>query len=141
MKFVLPLLILSLAVPVLRAADSDTAAPRAASVAGAPPVVQDNVIVDDTTEKLIRGGLKYLAAKQSPNGSWNAGGGEHPVAMTAYTLIAFLAAGNTPNEGEYGKNVTRGTQYLLDRVGPDGYISTGGGGGGDRAGSNMYGHG
>src|SRR2546423_6028351 len=86
--------------------------------AAAPPVVQDNVIVDDTTEKLIRGGLKYLAAKQSPNGSWNAGGGEHPVAMTAYTLIAFLAAGNTPNEGEYGKSVSRGTPYLLERVGP-----------------------
>ena len=106
----------------------------------APVVVQDNVIVDDATEAVIKAALKYLAAKQTPNGSWNSGGGEHPVAMTAYTLMAFLAAGNTPNEGEYGKQVNRGMQYLLDRVGPDGYISTGAGGG-DRAGSNMYGHG
>ena len=105
-----------------------------------PIVVQDNVVVDVPTEKVIRAALKYLAAKQSPNGSWNAGGGEHPVAMTAYTLMAFLASGNTPNEGEYGKNVTRGMQYLLERVGPDGYISAGGNGG-DRGGSNMYGHG
>src|SRR5437016_9795217 len=119
--FVLTLLLLAaFAVLAARAADSDSAAPRAPGAAGAPPVVQDNVMVDDTTEKLIRGALKYLAAKQSPNGSWNAGGGEHPVAMTAYTLMAFLAAGNTPNEGEYGKNVTRGTQYLIERVGPDG---------------------
>src|SRR2546421_10112225 len=71
--------------------------------AAAPPVVQDNVIVDDTTEKLIRGGLKYLAAKQSPNGSWNAGGGEHHVARTAQPLTAFLAARHTPNGGAYGK--------------------------------------
>ena len=110
------------------------------AIVRAPVVVQDNVIVDEPTEKVIRAALKYLAAKQSPNGSWNAGAGEHPVAMTAYTLMAFLAAGNTPNEGEYGKNVMRGMQYLLERVGPDGYISVGGNGG-DRGGSNMYGHG
>ena len=107
---------------------------------GAPAVVQDNVVVDPKTDETIRGALKFLASRQSPNGSWNAGGGEHPVAMTAYTLIAFLAAGNTPNEGEYGKAVARGTQYLLERVNPDGYISTSSAGG-DRGGSNMYGHG
>ncbi len=110
------------------------------SPTAATPVIQDNVIVDPKTEAVIRGALKFLAARQTPNGSWNAGGGEHPVAMTAYTLMAFLAAGNTPNEGEYGKNVTRGMQYLLDRVNPDGYISTSGAGG-DRGGTNMYGHG
>jgi hypothetical protein len=114
-------------------------------LAAAPPVIQDNVTVDDPTEKVIKGALKYLAVKQTPNGSWNAGAGEHPVAMTAYTLMAFLAAGNTPNEGEYGKAVARGTNYLLDRVGPDGYISINSGGAaaaaGDRGGSNMYGHG
>lgn len=113
---------------------------KPAASSKAPVVIQDNVIVDEATEKTIKGALKYMAAKQSPNGSWNAGGGEHPVAMTAYTLMAFLAAGNTPNEGEYGKNVNRGMQYLMERVGPDGYISTGGNGG-DRGGSNMYGHG
>jgi hypothetical protein len=100
-----------------------------------PPVVQDNVTVDAKTERVIRGALKFLATKQTPNGSWNAGGGEHAVAMTAYTLMAYLAAGNTPNEGEYGKAVNRGMQYLLDRVGADGYISTPNGS------SNMYGHG
>src|SRR3954471_2569043 len=132
MKSLLIILIaFQLLAPTIRAAD----APASPKVGAAPPVVQDNVIVDDATEKVIRAALKYLAAKQTPNGSWNAGGGEHPVAMTAYTLMAFLAAGNTPNEGEYGKHVKRGMQYLFDRVGPDGFISTGSGG------SNMYGHG
>src|SRR6516225_7166535 len=105
-----------LAGPAIRAADSD--APRPGGAA-APTVVQYNVVDAPDTEKVIKAALKYLAAKQTPNGSWNAGAGEHPVAMTAYTLMAFLAAGNTPNEGEYGKAVARGTNYLLDRVGPD----------------------
>jgi hypothetical protein len=69
-----------------------------ATGAKAQPIVQDNVVVDAETEKIIKSALKYLAAKQTPNGSWNAGAGEHPVAMTAYTLMAFLAAGNTPND-------------------------------------------
>jgi hypothetical protein len=97
--------------------------------------VQDNVVVDAHTEQVIRGALRYLAAKQAPNGSWNAGGGEYPVAMTGYALMTFLAAGSTPNEGEYGKVVNRGMNYLLDRVGADGFITTGQGG------SPMYGHG
>src|SRR5947209_18035883 len=72
-------------------------------LSGAPPVVQDSVIVDDATEKVIRAALKYLAAKQTPNGSWNAGRGEHPVAMTAHTLMAFLPPGHDPNGGADGQ--------------------------------------
>ena len=34
--------------------------------------------------------------------------------MTGYTLMAFLASGNLPEEGEYSKNVASGVQYLLD---------------------------
>ena len=136
MKVISGSLIFSLLVaPTLCAADGVPPSPAKAAT-----IVQDNVVVDENTEKVVKAALKYLAAKQSPNGSWNAGAGEHPVAMTAYTLMAFLAAGNTPNEGEYGKNVTRGMLYLMERVGPDGYISAGNGGG-DRGGSNMYGHG
>jgi hypothetical protein len=99
-------------------------------------VVQDNVVVDEKTEQVIRAALRYLATKQSPNGSWSNNGGEYPIAMTAYTMMAFLADGQTPNEGEYGRNVYHGMEYLLQRVGPDGYISPEVGDG-DR----MYGHG
>ena len=64
-----------------------------------------------------------MAAEQSENGSWNAGAKrskQHPIAMTGYTLIAFMAAGQLPEEGEYARNVTAGMQFLIDMAGPDG---------------------
>ena len=110
--------------PLLRAAPTD-----------APPVSKDDVTVDDRTEAVIKGAIKWLAAKQQPNGSWTTGRGqEHPVAMTGYTLMCFMAAGQLPGEGEYGKNVTKGMNYLLSCVRADGYITNGGEG-------NMYNHG
>lgn len=109
-------------------------------LAAAPPkeggagLGQDAVTVDDRTEVLIRGGLKYMASKQLPNGAWAAAEGEkHLVAMTGYVLMAFLATGNLPNEGEYGKNVAQGMEFLLNSVKPDGFIENGN--------TNMYGHG
>lgn len=118
------------------------AAPTPAAPAAAPataPAV-DTVVVDARTEQIIKGALKYLAAKQTPNGSWTSPNGEHPVAVTGYTLMAMLATGNLPNEGEYGKNVTSGVGFLLKCVRQDGYITSEGAAAGKK-GSNMYDHG
>ena len=106
----------------------------------AVPEAKDTVTVDADTEKLIKGALKYLASQQSPNGSWSVKGGEHPVAMTAYTLMAYLASGHLPGEGEYGKNVTNGANFLLSCVRDDGYITSEGVKSGRKS-SNMYDHG
>lgn len=100
----------------------------------------DAVIVDQRTDEVIRAGLKYLAAQQTPNGSWTSPNGEHPVAVTAYTLMAFMAAGNVPNEGEYGKAVESGAQFLVNCVRSDGYITSEGAAAGKKP-SNMYDHG
>jgi prenyltransferase beta subunit len=120
------LLFITLLSPILRAADPATPPPE---------IPKDDVVVDDKTEAVIKGALKWLAAKQQPNGSWTTGrGNEHPVAMTGYTLMAMMAAGQLPGEGEHGKNVTKGMNYLLSCVRADGYITNGGEG-------NMYNHG
>ncbi len=102
-----------------------------------PLAVRDKVTVDAKTEVVIKGALKYLAAKQAPNGAWASSDQElqHPVAMTAYTLMAFQAAGQLPGEGEYGKNVSAGMQFLLDSIAPDGLI------GNRNDGQYMYSHG
>src|SRR4051812_24024165 len=70
------------------------------------PARKDPVVVDEKTEAVIKGALKYLASKQSPNGAWAVSSEEqqHPIAMTGYTLMAFQAAGQLPGEGEYGRN-------------------------------------
>ena len=107
----------------LRAADSATK--------------RDTVVVDEKTETVIKGALKWLASKQLANGAWGSSGEEqrYAVAMTAYTLMTFQAAGQLPGEGEFGKSVTMGMQYLLDQISPEGLI------GNRNGGQYMYSHG
>jgi hypothetical protein len=107
-----------------------------ASVFAAPPTPtgQDSVVVDEPTAATIRGALKYLATKQQPNGSWTEDRPDYKTAITGYVLIAFMANGNLPGEGEYGKVVSAGMQHLLDTLDPDGTYAP-------RSGQYMYGHG
>jgi Prenyltransferase and squalene oxidase repeat len=55
--------------------------------------------------------------------------------MTGFTLMAFQAAGHLPGEGEHGKNVALGMQFLLDQISPEGLI------GNRNSGQYMYTHG
>lgn len=114
-----------------------TQAAFAAAAAGSPTRPKDTVVVDAKTEAVIKGGLKYLASKQQPSGAWGFSGEEtkRQVAMTGYTLMAFQAAGHLPGEGEYGKHVTAGMNYLLDSIGPDGLYNM------RSDGQYMYSHG
>ncbi len=97
-----------------------------------------SVKVDAGTERVIERALKYLATHQSPNGSWlgrNEKERHYPIAITAYALMAFQSAGHLPGEGEYGRQVSLGVQYLLNSVSPEGLI-------GDKdSGQYMYFHG
>jgi hypothetical protein len=98
---------------------------------------KDKVVVDEKTEAVIKGALKWLASKQLPNGAWGSTGDEqrYPVAMTGYVLMAMEATGHLPGEGEFGKNVTAGMQYLLDQISPEGLF------GNRNSGQYMYSHG
>ncbi len=109
----------------------------AAAPAGSPVRPKDTVVVDAKTEAVIKGGLKFLASKQQPSGAWGFNGEEtkRQIAMTGYTLMAFQAAGQLPGEGEYGKNVTAGMNYLLEAIGPDGLYNI------RSDGQYMYSHG
>jgi hypothetical protein len=104
-----------------------------ASPSPTKPVAAEDVAVDDKTSLVIRGALKYLAGHQGASGSFSPN--EQQVAYTGYALMAFMASGELPGEGEYGKPVSAGMHYLLNSVHPDGFIDARTGGG------NMYGHG
>jgi hypothetical protein len=92
--------------------------------------------VDPGAEETINGSLKWLEARQQPEGNWSEY--QNKVAMTGYTLMAFMSAGNLPGEGPHGDAVARGVKYLLDNVRADGYIIAA-----DEVnnGKGMYGHG
>ena len=100
--------------------------------------VKDAVIVDTPSEQIINGALRWLASQQNANGSWSVSAGrkgEHPVAMTGYVLMAYMAAGNLPEQGEYAKQVKSGMEFLLDQLGVDGQFR------GVDGGKYMYNHG
>jgi hypothetical protein len=122
-------LIFSCAPPASRA-DEMTAAPAAG----------DAVKVDRNTEAVINGALKFLASQQLADGSWTGDkaspqSNQWAVAMTSYVMMAFMANGNLPDEGLYGKQVKNGLQFLLDSVQADGTFHTG------DPGHYMYTHG
>ncbi|MDX1963430.1 MAG: hypothetical protein SFX18_09775 [Pirellulales bacterium] len=117
-----------------------------------PAIYQDRFAADRLTLLKSRGGtieseaavqaaLAWLAAAQSPDGSWNAAkygagaerqvlghnragaGAKADTAMTGLALLAFLGAGHTHLEGKYSTNVRLGLEYLLSVQARDGNLS------------------
>lgn len=123
--------------PASRAEEpSPPPASRPSAAAGmAATAVPDTVVVDRETEEVLKGALNYLASKQTASGSWTGPGGQFPIALTGYSLVAFMATGNQPGEGQYGKSLTNAVQFLLNCVHEDGFI------GGPYPNTNMYEHG
>lgn len=91
-------------------------------------VPKDNVKMDDATKKAVGKALKYLADRQENDGSWG------NTAITGFVLLAFMANGHMPNQGDHGKAVAKGVRYLCSAAREDGYLV------GPRGG-NMYCHG
>jgi hypothetical protein len=91
------------------------------------------VDIPPNLDPAIAKGLAFLAKQQSPDGSFeNAGSYKH--AVTALTLMSFLASGHTPDVGKYGLVVRNAVDFLVKSAPPDGYF-------GRLDGSRMYGHG
>jgi hypothetical protein len=80
--------------------------------------------VDEAVERA----LAWLAARQQDDGSFPSLELGQP-GVTSICVMAFLAHGHMPGEGQYGKQLERATDYVLEsqkpsglltRVGPDG---------------------
>jgi hypothetical protein len=91
-------------------------------------VPKDNVKMDEATKKAVDKALKYLAEKQENDGSWG------NTAITGFVLLAFMANGHMPNQGDHGKAVAKGVRNLCSTAREDGYLVGARGG-------NMYCHG
>ena len=83
-------------------------------------------------DKQVDAGLEFLVREQATEGFINTGGPK--TALTGLSLMAFLAAGHTPDVGPYGVVVRRALDWLVQQVPPDGYVGNGDG-------SRMYGQG
>lgn len=80
--------------------------------------------ITPAAQQSIDRGLAFLASLQNDDGSFGSGTVfSHNIAVTALSGIAFVSAGNTPGRGKYGKHVNRALEYILDHVGPNGFIT------------------
>ena len=80
-------------------------------------------------ETSIQMHLQFLAKTQREDGS----SGSHATASTAAAVLAWMCAGNLPGEGPYGKNVSKGIDYILNSAQSSGFLFKGLGG-------SMYHH-
>lgn len=89
------------------------------------------------TEKAIRQGLDYLAARQGTDGSFRGDLYRRNVAVVSLAGLAFMANGSVPGRGRYGKEISRAVTYVLEHAQESGYIYAAG----STSHGPMYGHG
>ncbi len=81
---------------------------------------------DEKTMLAADNGLRWLAAHQSADGSWDPRKFDcHPAlttGMTAVSLLAFVGGGNTPEIGEHRNSVKRALKWLIRHQEEDGRL-------------------
>jgi hypothetical protein len=120
------------------------------SVVAQTPAVQHGGIIPHDVRQIYDRGLQFLAASQSPDGTWNAGpttadglenaaavdrswagGGQQGPGVTALALLAFLASGEDANFGIYSTHIRKAVRSIIGNQDANtGYI-----------GPSMYHHG
>jgi hypothetical protein len=96
---------------------------------------------DESTEAAVEAALRFLAADQRPDGSWDpatSGAGRETLTLgtdrkqagrrattglTGLALLSMLGAGNTHQQGPLADNVRRGLTYLILNQKPDGSMA------------------
>ena len=96
-------------------------AASAASVTALAAESKDSTVA--MAQPAIDKGLSYLATRQSSDGSFATNGYGRNVAVCALAGMAWLAGGSTPDQGPYGQELTRVTDYLVDHAQPSGFIA------------------
>ncbi|MDP6380453.1 MAG: terpene cyclase/mutase family protein [Phycisphaerae bacterium] len=91
--------------------------------------------VDKVPEKLkvsVEAGLNHLATMQNSKGCWAGSYGSNP-GIVGLGILSFLARGEVPGEGRYGKVINKSINYILAQQKSNGLLSG--------SGSAMYSHG
>jgi len=107
-------------------------------------------LYSDRIQHTVDAALRWLAARQNPDGSWNAAigfkindsyrlqpqiqprDGLPHLGVTALAGMAFLSGGHLPGQGPYGKVVDRALDFVVRHVTESGYITA--------QGTRMYSH-
>jgi hypothetical protein len=90
-------------------------------------------------QETVKKGLTWMAKSQFKDGHWEGVNGSYAVSMTALGGMSMLCEGSTIREGKYRDNIRRATNWLMDRVQPNGLIGVPASP--TEGGRYMYGHG
>jgi squalene cyclase len=101
------------------------AGPQEPPVAAAAVPLADPPEITPRVRTAVEKGVQYLVTTQNRDGSWRTRGstGSYPVAMTALSGLALMAAGNTPTQGPHARNVSSAVTFLLKSARRDGLIA------------------
>jgi hypothetical protein len=99
-----------------------------------PAVVRGDEITP-RQQQAVEKGLVWLANHQGKDGSFGGDGMGKHAGITGLAGLAFMEAGNLPNRGKYGENVSKCVDFVLASSQESGLIS------GDNSQGPMYGHG
>jgi hypothetical protein len=75
-----------------------------------PPRRPVSAEITPEAERAVARGLEHLLSRQREDGSWGSG---HRVAVTALTVMAFLANGYLPEREPYGRAIASGVDFLI----------------------------
>ncbi len=119
-----------------------TPAPPPSGADATPPIgpASSSAIVrgDEITprqKEAVEKGLVWLANHQGRDGSFGGDGMGKHAGITGLAGLAFMQAGNLPNRGKYGENVSKCVDFVLSASQESGLISS------DNSQGPMYGHG
>ena len=100
----------------------------------------NGVGLDDELDRQIDVSLRkaaaWLANNQQPNGAWTTPQHGDSTAATSLAVMALLAAGHAPEEGPYGRNLSRGVAWVIGQQNTNGLLV-----GENRSHGPMYSHG
>src|SRR4051812_23206108 len=73
-------------------------------------------------ETSIGKGLDFLASQQHPDGSFEARDTGQP-SITSLAVLAFMSRGHLPEQGPYGKRLTKAVDFVVGCQREDGLLS------------------
>ena len=94
----------------------------------------ENEITPELTESVERG-FRYMKSQQNMDGSFGRGRYGRHVGITALCALSFMADGNLPGRGEYGDQVERALEFVLEHANDTGLLAA------ETSHGPMYGHG
>ncbi len=107
--------------PVLFLGLTRPAAAQSASPPGSEAQRDTFIELTPASEQAIQNALKYLATSQLPSGAFDSRYGPN-MGVTSLALLAFLATGNVPEQGQYAEVLDRGLNWVLANAQPSGLI-------------------